>query len=133
MEKDVALMDRVSHVEAEVGKQGVRLDNVETRLTSVENETKDIHRLATAIELISHDTANTTAAVTEMRADMKEQISGLKDGQDRIEERVTNIETEPAKKTASKVEDIKDKLLWLFIGGLAMWLFIELLPNIFSK
>lgn len=133
MEKDVALMERVSHVEAEVGKHDVRLNNVETRLTSVENETKDIHRLATAIELISHDTANTAAAVTEMRTDMKEQISGLKDGQDRIEERVTNIEAEPAKKTASKVEDIKDKLLWLFIGGLAMWLFVELLPNIFSK
>lgn len=133
MEKDVALMERVSAVENEVGKQGVRLDNTEKRLTAVENETKDIHRLATAIELISHDTASTAAAMTEMKTDMKEQISGLKDGQDRLDEKVTNLETAPDKKTASKVEDIKDKLLWLFIGGLAMWLFIELLPNIFSK
>lgn len=133
MEKDVALMERVSAVENEVGKQGVRLDNAEKRLTAVENETKDIHRLATAIELISHDTASTAAAMTEMKTDMKEQISGLKDGQDRLDEKVTNLETAPDKKTASKVEDIKDKLLWLFIGGLAMWLFIELLPNIFSK
>lgn len=133
MEKDVALMERVSAVENEVGKHGVRLDNTEKRLTAVENETKDIHRLATAIELISHDTASTAAAMTEMKTDMKEQISGLKDGQDRLDEKVTNLETAPDKKTASKVEDIKDKLLWLFIGGLAMWLFIELLPNIFSK
>lgn len=133
MEKDVALMERVSAVENEVGKHGVRLDNAEKRLTAVENETKDIHRLATAIELISHDTANTAAAMTEMKTDMKEQISGLKEGQDRLDVKVTNLETAPDKKTASKVEDIKDKLLWLFIGGLAMWLFIELLPNIFSK
>lgn len=128
MEKDVALMERVSAVENEVGKHGVRLDNAEKRLTAVENETKDIHRLATAIELISHDTANTAAAMTEMKTDMKEQISGLKDGQDRLETKVTNLETDPDKKAASKFETIKNDIWKIIIAALVGYLLAQALP-----
>ena len=128
MEKDVALMERVSAVENEVGKHGVRLDNAEKRLTAVENETKDIHRLATAIELISHDTANTAAAMTEMKTDMKEQISGLKDGQDRLETKVTNLETDPDKKAASKFENIKNDIWKIIIAAFVGYLLAQALP-----
>ena len=128
MEKDVALMERVSAVENEVGKHGVRLDNAEKRLTAVENETKDIHRLATAIELISHDTANTAAAMTEMKTDMKEQISGLKDGQDRLETKVTNLETDPDKKAASKFETIKNDIWKIIIAAFVGYLLAQALP-----
>lgn len=128
MEKDVALMERVSAVENEVGKQGVRLDNTEKRLTAVENETKDIHRLATAIELISHDTASTAAAMTEMKTDMKEQISGLKDGQDRLDEKVTNLETAPDKKAASRFENIKVDIWKILIAAAVGYLIAQAFP-----
>lgn len=128
MEKDVALMERVSAVENEVGKHGVRLDNTEKRLTAVENETKDIHRLATAIELISHDTASTAAAMTEMKTDMKEQISGLKDGQDRLDEKVTNLETAPDKKAASRFENIKVDIWKILIAAAVGYLIAQAFP-----
>ena len=128
MEKDVALMERVSAVENEVGKHGVRLDNTEKRLTAVENETKDIHRLATAIELISHDTANTAAAMTEMKTDMKEQISGLKEGQDRLDEKVTNLETAPDKKAASRFENIKVDIWKILIAAAVGYLIAQAFP-----
>ena len=128
MEKDVALMERVANVEAQIGKHDVRLDNAEQRITAVENDTKDIHRLATAIELISHDTANTAAAMTEMKTDMKEQISGLKDGQDRLETKVTNLETDPDKKAASKFENIKNDIWKIIIAAFVGYLLAQALP-----
>ena len=126
MEKDVALMEKVAAVEAKVATHDVKIDNQEKRLSAVETETKDIHRIATAIELISKDTASNNAALIEMKAETKEQISELKEGQDRIENRVSDIEMAPAKKTASKIEDIKDKLVWLFVGGVAVYLLGQL-------
>ena len=126
MEKDVALMEKVAAVEAKVATHDVKIDNQEKRLSAVETETKDIHRIATAIELISKDTASNNAALIEMKAETKEQISELKEGQDRIENRVSDIEMAPAKKTASKIEDIKDKLVWLFVGSVAVYLLGQL-------
>ena len=128
MEKDVALMEKVAAVEAKVATHDVKIDNQEKRLSAVETETKDIHRIATAIELISKDTASNNAALLEMKAETREQISDLKDGQGRIEERVTNIEKEPDRKAASKFEQIKVDIWKILIAAAVGYLIAQAFP-----
>lgn len=128
MEKDVALMEKVAAVEAKVATHDVKIDNQEKRLSAVETETKDIHRIATAIELISKDTASNNAALLEMKAETREQISDLKDGQGRIEERVTNIEKEPDRKAASKFEQIKSDIWKILIAAAVGYLIAQAFP-----
>lgn len=128
MEKDVALMEKVAAVEAKVATHDVKIDNQEKRLSAVETETKDIHRIATAIELISKDTASNNAALLEMKAETREQISDLKDGQSRIEERVTNIEKEPDRKAASKFEQIKADIWKILIAAAVGYLIAQAFP-----
>lgn len=128
MEKDVALMEKVAAVEAKVATHDVKIDNQEKRLNAVETETKDIHRIATAIELISKDTASNNAALLEMKAETREQISDLKDGQGRIEERVTNIEKEPDRKAASKFEQIKSDIWKILIAAAVGYLIAQAFP-----
>lgn len=128
MEKDVALMEKVAAVEAKVATHDVKIDNQEKRLSAVETETKDIHRIATAIELISKDTASNNAALLEMKSETREQISDLKDGQGRIEERVTNIEKEPDRKAASKFEQIKSDIWKTLIAAAVGYLIAQAFP-----
>ena len=132
MEKDLAIYERVATVEAELGKQGVRLDNAEKRITKVETQTEEIHRIANAIELISHDTANMNSSFEAMKSDMKEQLADLKTGQEHIAARVNTIENEPAKKAISKLDSVKDKATWLIIGGILLYLLSMVFPQIFK-
>ncbi len=74
-----------------------------------------------------------TSSVKSIATDMtyiKEDVKEVKSGQEKLNEKVTILENRPANETKKKVDGITDKLLWLFIGGLAVGILATLLPNI---
>ena len=129
MAQDEVKVDaRIAPIEAAVAAHNVRLDEAERRLTQVETKADDIHRIATAIELISHDTEHTSEALVNLRDDMNANISELKSGQDKIAdkqekltEQVVELQQAPAKKTLSKLEEFKGKIFWLIVAAAIGW------------
>ena len=134
MAQDEVKVDaRIAPIEAAVAAHNVRLDEAERRLTQVETKADDIHRIATAIELISHDTEHTSEALVNLRDDMNANISELKSGQDKIAdkqekltEQVVELQQAPAKKTLSKLEEYKGKIIWLIVAGVVGWILANL-------
>jgi chromosome segregation ATPase len=134
MAQDEVKVDaRIAPIEAAVAAHNVRLDEAERRLTQVETKADDIHRIATAIELISHDTEHTSEALVNLRDDMNANISELKSGQDKIAdkqekltEQVVELQQAPAKKTLSKLEEYKGKIIWLIVAGAVGWILANL-------
>ena len=72
----------------------------------------------------SEDTAS-IASLTKIMTTLVS-IENIKD----LNEKVTILENKPANESKKRIDEIKDKLLWLFIGGIAVGLLSTILPNI---
>ena len=57
-------------------------------------------------------------------------VQEVKSGQAQLNEKVTILENKPANEAKKRTDDIKEKLLWLLIGGVAVGLLSTILPNI---
>lgn len=74
-----------------------------------------------------------TSSVKSIATDMtyiKEDVKEVKSGQDKLNEKVTILENRPANETKKRIDGITEKILWLFIGGIAVGLLSMILPNI---
>ena len=63
--------------------------------------------------------------------DVKEDIQDVKKGQSELSDKVTTLENRPALETKKRWDSISDKLLWLFIAGVAGFLLAQVLPGVF--
>ena len=63
--------------------------------------------------------------------DVKEDIQDVKKGQHELSNKVTTLENKPAQETKKRWDSISDKLLWLFIAGIAGFLLAQIFPAIF--
>lgn len=114
-------------------KLAVHIQEVDSRSKSNE------HRISTHDEEIrelreKQDTIyDLTSSVKSIATDMtyiKEDVKEVKSGQDKLNEKVTILENRPANETKKKIDGITEKLLWLFVGGVAVGLLTTILPNI---
>ena len=96
-----------------------RLDDHETELRELREKQDAIYDLTSSVKSIATD-------MTYIKEDVKE----VKSGQEKLNEKVTVLENKPANETKKKVDGIIEKLLWLFIGGLAVGFLATILPNI---
>ncbi len=74
-----------------------------------------------------------TSSVKSIATDMtylKEDVKDVKFGQDKLNEKVTILENQPAKETKKRIDGLADKLLWLLVGGAAAGALSLLLPNL---
>ena len=78
-----------------------------------------IYEIASSVKSIATD-------MTYMKEDVKE----VKTGQDKLNQKVTELENKPANEAKRRMDKIGDKLLWLLIGGVAAGLLYAILPNI---
>ena len=96
-----------------------RLDDHDHELRELREKQDAIYDLTSSVKSIATD-------MTYIKEDVKE----VKSGQDKLNEKVTILENRPANETKKKVDGITEKLLWLFIGGLAVGILATILPNI---
>lgn len=87
----------------------------EHRLDAHDNELRELREKQDAI----HDLTSSVKSIAIDMAYIKEDVKEVKSGQDKLNEKVTVLENRPASETKKKLDTIIEKLLWLFIGGLA--------------
>lgn len=91
----------------------------------VEQHEKDIHelkeknevmyKLATSVELIANDMSYLKNDVQSIKKGQEEIFTNIED----VEKKVRSVENADVKKEAKAWEGLKEKLLWLVVGGLA--------------
>ena len=62
---------------------------------------------------------------------IKEYVGEVKAKQTELNDKVTVLENRPANETKKRWDSISDKLLWLFIAGVAGFLLAQMLPGVF--
>ena len=111
----------------------VRLQEVDSRSRSnehrLDDHEKEIKELRDKQDAIYELTSSVKSIATDMNY-IKEDVKEVKTGQDKLNEKVTILENRPANETKKRFDDVKDKLIWLLIGGVAVGLLSALLPNI---
>lgn len=91
-------------------------------IKALEHKVDDLHRIATSVELIAQD-------MTHIKSD----ISEVKSNQDSMKRDIAEVKNADNQRKALMVDNIKDKLLWLFIGGIAAGLLATVLPQFFKQ
>ena len=111
----------------------VHLESVDARCKSNEHRL-DVHDGEVKVMREKQDAIyDLTSSVKSSATDMtyiKEDVKEVKSGQAQLNEKVTILENKPANESKKRIDEIKDKLLWLFIGGIAVGLLSTILPNI---
>ena len=103
-----------------------RCKSNEHRLNDHDAELKEIREKQDAIYDLTSSVKSIATDMTYIKEDVKE----VKSGQAQLNEKVTILENKPANESKKRIDEIKDKLLWLFIGGIAVGLLSTILPNI---
>ena len=103
-----------------------RCKSNEHRLNDHDTELKEIREKQDAIYDLTSSVKSIATDMTYIKEDVKE----VKSGQAQLNEKVTILENKPANESKKRIDEIKDKLLWLFIGGIAVGLLSTILPNI---
>lgn len=98
----------------------------EYRITSHDEEIKELREKQDAI----YDLTSSVKSIATDMTYIKEDVNEVKTGQDKLNAKVTVLENRPANETKKKIDEIIEKLLWLFIGGIAVSLLSTVLPNI---
>lgn len=111
----------------------VHLQEVDSRSKSNEHRInaheKEIHELREKQDAIYEIASSVKSIATDMTY-MKEDVKEVKTGQDKLNQKVTELENKPANEAKRRMDKIGDKLLWLLIGGVAAGLLYTILPNI---
>ena len=111
----------------------VHLQEVDSRSRSNEHRIdaheKEILELRDIQDAIYELTSSVKSIATDMTY-IKEDVKEVKTGQDKLNQKVTDLENKPANEAKKRIDKIGDKLLWLFIGGIAAGLLCTILPNI---
>ena len=111
----------------------VHLQEVDSRSKSNEHRIdaheKEIHELREKQDAIYEIASSVKSIATDMTY-MKEDVKEVKTGQDKLNQKVTELENKPANEAKRRMDKIGDKLLWLLIGGVVAGLLYTILPNI---
>ena len=111
----------------------VHLQEVDSRSRSNEHRIdaheKEIHELREKQDAIYEIASSVKSIATDMTY-MKEDVKEVKTGQDKLNQKVTELENKPANEAKRRMDKIGDKLLWLLIGGVTAGLLYTILPNI---
>lgn len=117
----------------QVAEHEVRIDKLEENQKELKHRVEDIHKIATSVELIATNVDHMKGDVSELKDGQAELKEDFRNSQQELKDRIKEVEDAPAKKTASAWDAIKEKIIWLVVGGIVTFILVQLLPNIFSK
>ena len=112
-EKDFTdLAVRLQEVDSRCKSNEHRLNDHDEAIREMRDDQKTLIKLTNSVENIAKSIL-----------DVNKKVDIIGDKQDRLTEKVTILENIPANKTKKRIDYITDRLLWLVIGGIAVYLF----------
>ena len=122
-------MDEKQYTELAVHVQEIdsRSKSNEHRIDSLEEDMKETKDMQITLVKLANGVEN----MGNQLMDVKEDIQDVKKGQNELSEKVTTLENKPAQETKKRWDSISEKLLWLFIAGVAGFLLAQVLPGVF--
>ncbi len=115
-------------MDGEMQKLAIELSEVDSRsrsnthrLNRIEAQVDMFMKLTTSVEKIAQSVLYIQKDMTDVKQDVKDLDGKMSSMQDEI----TEVKNTPAKETKKKVDNIKDKLIWLIVGGIAAFIFFE--------
>ena len=97
-----------------------RLDDYDEAIKEMRDDQKTLIKLTNSVENIANS-----------MLDVNKKVDVISEKQDKLNDKVTVLENRPAQETKKRWDSISDKLLWLFIAGVAGYLLAQALPGIF--
>ena len=119
-EKYTNLAIHVQEIDSRSKSNEHRIDDLETEMKETKSMQITLVKLANGVENMGNQLM-----------DVKEDIQDVKKGQSELSDKVTTLENRPALETKKRWDSISDKLLWLFIAGVAGFLLAQVLPGVF--
>ena len=136
-EKD--MIERVARLEADVNniQEGNRLfrDEIRQAVDRVSQQNDAIYEIATSVKLMTQDLQGLKSDVSEVKSDQKAlhkridkemDITHQKYGQ--LKDSLKDVDGKDANKVLKIWESIRDKLIWLVVGGIATYFLYQAFP-----
>jgi len=95
-----------------------RIDKLEANMDKLNETQISLVKIANSVENIGKSVIS-----------MDGKVSKIQESQDALTIKVTEIENRPATESKRFWDNIKDKLAWVFLGGIAMTILYQILPN----
>ncbi|WP_143322872.1 hypothetical protein [Clostridium sp. HBUAS56010] len=95
-----------------------RIDKLEMGMEKLNETQISLVKIANSVENIGKSVIS-----------MDGKVSKIQESQDALTVKVTEIENRPAKETKKFTDNIKEKLWYLVIGGIAVTILYQILPN----
>lgn len=120
-EKDFTdLAVHLQEVDSRAKSNEHRLDEHDEVIKEMRDDQKTLIKLTNSVENIANSIL-----------DVNKKVDVISDKQDKLNDKVTVLENRPAQETKKRWDSISDKLLWLFVAGVAGYLLAQALPGIF--
>lgn len=84
-----------------------RLDNIQNSIDKMKEENKAIYKIATSVEVMAEKLGNIEDKVDETKRKVDETAETQRASEERLLQRVSDVENAPAKQTASNVNSIR--------------------------
>lgn len=111
---------RIQEVDSRSKSNEHRINDCEDEIREIKTEQKAIYKIANSVE-------NLATSMSDLQVDVKE----VRAGQKQLNAKVNMLENQPALETKKRWDSLSDKLLGLFIAGIAGYLLATILPGIF--
>ena len=120
-EKDYTdLAVHLQEVDSRAKSNEHRLDEHDEVIKEMRDDQKTLIKLTNSVENIANS-----------MLDVNKKVDVISEKQDKLNDKVTVLENRPAQETKKRWDSISDKLLWLFVAGVAGYLLAQALPGIF--
>ena len=122
-------MDEKQYTDLAVHIQEIdsRCKSNEHRIDDLEDEMKKTNDMQITLVKLANGVEN----MGNQLIGVNEDIQDVKKGQSELSDKVTTLENRPALETKKRWDSISEKLLWLFIAGVAGFLLAQILPVVF--
>ena len=84
-----------------------RLDSVQNSIDKMKEENKAIYKIATSVEVMAEKLGNIEDKVDETKRKVDETAAAQRASEERLLQRVSDVENAPAKQTANNVNSIR--------------------------
>ena len=84
-----------------------RLDSVQNSIDKMKEENKAIYKIATSVEVMAEKLGNIEDKIDETKRKVDETAEAQRASEERLLQRVSNVENAPAKQTANNVNSIR--------------------------
>ena len=111
---------RLQEVDSRCKSNEHRLDDHDEAIKEMRDDQKALIKLTNSVENMANS-----------MLDVNKKVDVISDKQDKLNEKVTVLENRPAQETKKRWDSIAEKLLWLFVAGIAGFILAQALPGIF--